>query len=68
MEKSLENNKDTPDHKIEFDSMNELKRKLFKLDIPFFIKNSIVDVYDYKKPEKSKISIIFMEFLSGSKL
>jgi hypothetical protein len=44
--------------------MKELKRKLFKMDIPFFIKNSIVDVYKYKK--KEKVFKIFMELIPGS--
>lgn len=43
-----------------------LKKKFFKQDIPFFIKNSIVDVF--KNDINTYNSTIFMEFIPGSKL
>jgi hypothetical protein len=46
--------------------MRDIRRKFFKLKIPYFIKNSLVEVYEHKR--KSEFSNIRMEVIPGSKL
>ena len=62
----LNDYKDKELHHGEYKLMYDLKKKFNKLEIPFYMKNAIVEVFSYKRNDSN--SIIKMEVLSGSRL